>query len=174
MYSLNVAKIEKWLFLLEYQFKDLSFVDILKKEIDNKVGELDYKTNVRGRMTKFDAFVDNPILLKLLGECIHVTNVLSIKTSKITEAWGNILKKGEHVDSHTHDPAIISGVLYLTEGGPGTHFPEFNKTVEEKIGKMVFFSGMATHNVLPTKLNKDRYTLAFNFYEIKPWENQKK
>lgn len=171
MYTLNVAKIERWLYLLEYQFKDLNFVDILKKEIDNRVGKLDYKTNVQGRMTSFQEFVDHPILMNLLSECIHVSNVLNIKDSKLREAWGNIIKKGEGVTKHTHEPAIISGVLYLTEGGPGTCFPEFNKTVEEKIGKIVFFSGMASHYVDPSKLNKDRYTLAFNFQELKPWEN---
>jgi len=172
MYTLNLTKIERWLFLVEHQFKDLNFVDILKKEIDKKVGELDYKTNVRGKMTKFHEFINNPILLKLLGESIYVSNVLNVKDSRLGEAWGNILKKGENVIAHTHEPAIISGVLYLTEGGPGTNFPEFNKTVEEKIGKIVFFSGMASHQVLPTKLNKNRYTIAFNFYEMKPWEKK--
>lgn len=171
MYNLNVTKIERWLFLLEYQFKDLSFVDILKKEIDKKVGQFDFKTNVKGRMTSFQEFVNNQVLAKLLQEALPVSNVLSIKNSKLREAWGNILKKGGSVTEHTHEPAIISGVLYLTEGGPGTRFPEFNKTVEEKIGKIVFFSGMASHFVFPSKLNKDRYTIAFNFQEMKPWEN---
>ena len=170
MYKLEVAKIEQWLYLLEYQFKDLSFVDILKKEIDNNVGVLDYKTNVKGQMTKFDAFVNNELFTNLLRECLHVSNVLNIKNSRLTEAWGNILKKGGEVQAHRHNPAVISGILYLTEGGPGTHFSEFNKTVEEKIGKIVFFSGSTLHQVLPYTLNKNRYTLAFNLHEIKFWE----
>jgi hypothetical protein len=172
MYNLNITKIEKWYFLLEYQFKDLSFVDILKKEIDEKVGEFDFKTNVKGRMTKFEEFVNSPILKKLLEEATPVSNVLSIKDSKLIEAWGNILKEDGNVTEHTHGSATISGILYLTEGGPGTYFREFNKTVEEKIGKIVFFSGMAYHSVIPTRLNKDRYTISFNFQEIKPWDNK--
>jgi hypothetical protein len=116
MYTLEVAKIEQWLYLLEYQFKDLSFVNILKKEIENNVGELDYITNVKGQMTKFDAFVDNDVFLNLLKECLHVSNVLNIKNSRLTEAWGNILKKGGEVQAHRHNAAIISGILYLTEG----------------------------------------------------------
>ena len=138
MYKLEVAKVEQWLYLIEYQFKDLNFVNILKKEIDNNVGELDYKTNIKGQMTKFDAFVSNDLLLNLLRECLYFSNVLNINDSRLTEAWGNILKKGGEVKAHTHNPAVISGILYLTEGGPGTYFPEFNKTVEEKIGKIVF------------------------------------
>jgi hypothetical protein len=174
MYKLEVAKIEQWLFLLEYQFKNLDFVDILKKEIDNKVGILDYKTNVKGQMTKFDEFINNQIFNNLLKECLYFSNVLNIKDSRLTCAWGNILKKGGEVKLHKHNPAIISGVLYLTEGGPGTYFPEFNKTVEEKIGKIVFFSGSSIHQVLPYTLNKNRYTIAFNLNEIKPWENETK
>ena len=170
MYKLEVVKIEKWLYLLEYQFKDLSFVNILKKEIDNNVGALDYKTNVKGQMTKFDAFVNNELFTNILRECLHVSNVLNIKDSRLTEAWGNILKKGGEVQAHRHNPAVISGILYLTEDGPGTYFYEFNKTVEEKIGKIVFFSGSALHQVLPFKLNKNRYTLGFNLHEIKGWE----
>ena len=169
MYKLEVVKIEKWLYLLEYQFKNLSFVNILKKEIDNNVGALDYKTNVKGQMTKFDEFVNNEIFTNLLKECLYFSNVLNIKDSRLTEAWGNILKKGGEVQSHSHNPAIISGILYLTEDGPGTYFSEFNKTVEEKIGKIVFFSGQAMHQVLPFKLNKNRYTIGFNLHEIKGW-----
>lgn len=170
MYNLNITKIEKWLFLLEYQFKDLSFVNILKKEIDKKVGEFDFKTNVKGRMTKFEEFIYNPILIKLLEETTPFSHVLNIKDSRLVEAWGNILKKGGAVTEHTHGSASISGILYLTEGGPGTYFREFNKTVEEKIGKIVFFSGLAKHSVAPTILNEDRYTISFNFIETKDWE----
>ena len=68
---------------------------------------------------------------------IPVSNVLNIKDSRLVDAWGNILKKGGAVTEHTHGPAVISGILYLTEGGPGTYFREFNKTVEEKIGKKI-------------------------------------
>jgi hypothetical protein len=93
MYKLEVAKIEQWLFLLEYQFQNLDFVDVLKKEIDNKVGILDYKTNVKGKMTKFDEFIHNQIFNNLLKECLYFSNVLNIKDSKLTSAWGNILKR---------------------------------------------------------------------------------
>jgi hypothetical protein len=169
MYNLEIAKIEKWIYLLEYQFKDLNFIDVLKKEVDNKVGPLDYKTNVKGQMTKFDEFVNNEIFINLLKESLNFTAVLNVKELRLTDAWGNILKKGDEVNSHDHSPAVISGVLYLTEGGPGTFFYQFNKTVEEKIGKIVFFSGSAYHKVLPYTLNENRYTIAFNLNENRPW-----
>lgn len=169
MYNLEIAKIEQWIYLLEYQFKDLNFINILKKEIDNNVGELDYKTNVKGQMTKFNALVNNEIFINLLKESLSFSNVLNIRDLKLTDAWGNILKKGDVVQLHEHSPAVISGVLYLTEGGPGTFFSQFNKTVEEKIGKIVFFSGSAFHQVLPYTLDENRYTISFNLNENKPW-----
>jgi len=90
-FTLNVAKIENWGFILEYQFEDLGFVDILKKEIKNKVGSMDYKTNVKGEMTNFTEFVNNEILINILKECTTVTNVLSLPKSVLKDAWGNIL-----------------------------------------------------------------------------------
>jgi hypothetical protein len=172
-FILNVAKIETWGFLIEYQFKDLSFVEILKKEIKSKVGSMDYKTNVKGKMTNFNELVYNKILINLLRECIEVTHVLNLPKSYLKEAWGNILKKGDSVKSHTHRNYIISGIIYLTEKGPGTYFPQFNKTINEKIGKVVLFNGELIHNVPVYNGNKDRYTIAFNFEEMAPWNESK-
>jgi hypothetical protein len=172
-FTLNVTKIEKWVFLIEYQLKNLNFVDILKKEIKNKVGSMNYKTNVKGEMTDFTEFVNNEILINILRECMEVTNVLSLPKSVLKDAWGNILKKGDNVQQHTHHGYTISGVLYLTEKGPGTYFPEFNKTIDEKIGKVVLFSGDALHSVPVYRGDEDRYTIAFNFKEIPTWEENK-
>jgi len=172
-FTLNVGKIERWVFLIEYQLKNLNFVDFLKKEIKNKVGSMDYKTNVRGEMTAFNEFINNEILINILRECIEVTNVLNIPKSFLKDAWGNILKKGGSVHPHTHPKSTISGVLYLTENGPGTYFPDFNKTIDEKIGKVVLFGGNVLHSVPVYNGSKDRYTIAFNFQEIVPWQKEK-
>lgn len=168
-FKINIANVESLAFLIEYQFKNLSFVDILKKEIKNNVGKMDYKTNVKGRMTSFNHFSKNRIFSNLLKECIEITHVLNLPKSILTDAWGNILKKGDSVDAHAHYRCSISGVLYLTENGPGTYFPQFNKTIEEKIGKVLLFSGSLLHEVPVYNGNEDRYTIAFNFEEITPW-----
>lgn len=172
-FKLEVAKIENFGFIIEYQFENLNFVDILKKEIKNNVGSMDYKTNVKGKMTDFKQFVKNKIFNDLLKECIDVTYVLNIPKSNLVDAWGNILKKGDSVEEHSHYKCSLSGVLYLTENGPGTYFPQFNKTVDEKIGKVVLFNGNALHSVPVYKGNEDRYTIAFNFEEVAPWDETK-
>jgi hypothetical protein len=172
-FKLNIAKVESLGFLIEYQFKNLDFVDILKKEIKNSVGSMDYKTNVKGKMTNFSKFTKNKIFNNLLEECIEITHVLNLPKSILTDAWGNILKKGDSVEVHSHYKCSISGVLYLTEDGPGTYFPQFNKTIDEKIGKVLLFSGNLLHGVPIYNGNEDRYTIAFNFEEMTPWNDIK-
>ena len=172
-FTLNVAKIENWGFILEYQFENLNFVNNLKKEIKNRVGSMDYKTNVKGKMTDFKEFVNNKIIHSLLKECVEATYVLNLPKADLKEAWGNILKTGDSVDIHSHRNSIISGILYLTEEGPGTYFPQFNKTIDEKIGKVVLFNGNLLHSVPVYKGSEDRYTIAFNFEEVAPWDETK-
>jgi len=172
-YILNVGKIESLGFLIEYQFKNLNFVDSLKKEIKNNVGSMDYKTNVKGKMTNFTAFNKNKIFSDLLKECVEVTYILNLPKSILKDSWGNILKKGDSVDLHSHYRSTISGILYLTENGPGTYFPQLNKKINEKIGKVVLFNGNLLHSVPVYKGNEDRYTIAFNFEEIINWNETK-
>ena len=172
-YTLSLGKIENLGFLIEYQFKNLNFVNFLKKQIKNNVGLMDYKTNVKGKMTNFTTFNKNKIFNNLLRECIEVTHILNLPKSILKDSWGNILKKGDCVDLHSHYRSTIAGILYLTEGGPGTYFPQLNKNIDEKIGKIVLFSGNLLHSVPIYKGNKDRYTIAFNFEEIINWNETK-
>lgn len=169
MYNLQVKKIERHIFLAEYQFKDLSFVEYFKNLIDKNIGTYDYQTNVVGKMTSFKSFVEDKELHKLLNEASEFLKISHFQPTYLDEAWGNILGKGEKVKYHTHWTMVYCGILYLTEGGPGTHFPQFDYTVEEKVGKMVFFSGEAYHGVKETNKNQKRYTLAFNFAEKVTW-----
>jgi len=171
MYNLQIKKIEKHIFLAEYQFKDLSFVEYFKDLIDKNVGAYDYQTNVGGKMTEFEAFKEDKKLHELLEESAEFLKISHFRPTYLQEAWGNILNKGGDVKYHTHWSKVYSGVIYLTEGGPGTHFPQFNYTVKEKIGKIVFFSGEAYHGVKTTTNNKKRYTLSFNFDENVSWSS---
>jgi hypothetical protein len=77
-------------------------------------------------------------------------------------AWGNILQNNDEVKLHSHQPALLSGILYLTENGPGTNFPDFNMVLKEKIGKIVFFNSEINHFVQKTNLIEKRYTISFN------------
>jgi hypothetical protein len=157
MYNIISTSIEKKLHLIEYQLDDLSFVNDFKTLIDNNISNWSYKTNVNGKMTNIDFFCKN---------CNEHIKYFTQNTIALIEAWGNILEGDEEVIPHIHYGSKVCGILYLTEGGPGTYFEQFNKTVEEKIGKIVFFSPEAKHGVVKSNLNNKRYTLAFNFYDF--------
>jgi hypothetical protein len=166
MYNVTSISIEKKLHIIEHQLDDLSFVDNFKTLIDNNISDWSYKTNVKGKMTNIDFFCKNDILRNIFTKCNEHLKYFSKNTIGLIEAWGNILEGDEEVIPHIHYGSKVCGILYLTEGGPGTYFEQFNKTVEEKIGKIVFFSPEAKHGVVKSNLNNKRYTLAFNFYDF--------
>jgi hypothetical protein len=174
MYNVSLATIQKKLYLIEHQLNDLSFIEDFKTLIDNNVSNLSYKTNVKGKMTAWSLFCDNKVFINIIKNCSEILGFFENKGLACNSAWGNILKGEDEVIMHNHPEAIVSGIIYLTENGPGTYFPQFNKTIEEKIGKIVFFSPEAMHSVTKSKLNEKRYTLAFNFVEHHSWDGNNK
>ena len=165
MYNVEFASVEKKIFLVEHQLTDLSFVEDFKNLIDFKVSNLSYKTNVIGKMTEWDTFINNENFKKIITSNQDILKFF-IKNENLycNNAWGNKLENNDEVMLHNHRNSTIGGIIYLTEEGPGTYFPEFNKTVKEKIGKIVFFDALAFHSVPKSNLNKARYTVAFNLY----------
>lgn len=173
MYTITSTLVQKEMHIIEHQLNDLSFVEDFKTLIYNNISDWSYKTNVKGKMTNLDFFCKNKVLRDILTKCNEPIQYISKNTVGLTEAWGNILEGDEEVISHNHYGAKVCGILYLTEGGSGTYFEQFNKTVKEKIGKIVFFSPEAIHCVLKNNLKNKRYTLAFNFYQCFSLEMQK-
>lgn len=165
-YTVTTQSIKKDLFIIEYQIKDLSFINNFKSLIDKNVGALSYRTNVKGKMTHWDFFKSVPQFNEILLNMGEIFSAFPFKALTLVQAWGNILEKGDQVVIHNHRYNHISAILYLTEKGPGTYFPQFNKTVFEKIGKFVFFSGEANHSVAKSNVKQKRYTIACNFNEI--------
>ena len=168
MYTVDFATLEKKIFLIEYQLNDLSFVEDFKNLIDNNISELSYKTNVKGKMTQWNTFVNNKDFQKIILNSADIIKYFVADGAYCDNAWGNKLENDDEVISHHHvgSDTTMSGILYLTEDGPGTYFKDFNKTIKEKIGKLVFFSPEAYHGVSKSNLNKTRYTLSFNFKKL--------
>jgi hypothetical protein len=127
-------------------------------------GNKSYTTHVKSEMTSFIYFLEDPIFNKFLKNIknsfdFHIRNV----PIKIYEAWGNKVKPGEHINTHNHTGVELSGVLYLSNGGEETFFPEYNLKIKPEIGKFIIFEPMLSHGV-PTNISQDiRYTIAFNF-----------
>tara|TARA_R100000306_G_C4357151_1_gene133346 strand:+ start:143 stop:679 length:537 start_codon:yes stop_codon:yes gene_type:complete len=163
-FDLHIKPIIKDSFILTSKIKDPSLMERLICDITMGVKEKDnsYKTNVLGKMTSFKYFNKNKNFLELI-ELMKPYLKKVIKTDiALKDSWGNILDKNDYVKMHNHEPAAVSGILYLSEGVP-THFPLYNKHIEAEVGKLVLFDPLLDHSVPKNKSSKRRYSLSFNF-----------
>ena len=139
---------------------------------NNKNEELSYKTHVKGYFTGFKSLNENTdfhLFLKLIQPQIQI---IYQENFEIVDAWGNICKKNEEVTEHNHrSVSAFCGILYLSEGGPGTYFKEHDLLIKEEIGKFVLFHPVLFHSVPKINQEIERITLAFNMSGIKEWEN---
>jgi hypothetical protein len=175
-YELKVKDISLETYLLIGEINDQNIISKLIDDVEkNKDENLSYKTHVKGHFTGFESLILNNNFhdfLKLIQPYIYA---VYNKNFIIKNAWGNIITKGEEVTEHNHrDVSAFCGILYLTEGGPGTYFKEYDLTIEEKIGRYVLFHPMLSHSVKKIEDNIKRITIAFNMANISPWDEQSK
>ena len=145
-----------------YKIDDITYIENLKKEVKKNVNSnFSYKTNVKGKMTDWSYFSNKNNIFKKVEDLLF--------EYKIYQAWGTILNKGDYVVEHDHTCTNltnfyinISGVIYLTDVGPGTYFKEFNKTIKPEIGKIIVFNSEYRHAVEKYDKNEDRITIGFN------------
>ena len=168
-------KIEYPSWILIGQCENMETIENLKKEVLTKVktSKLNYKTNVQGLFTGFNTLVGNIDFHNFWNE---IQTEIKIATQEIPfslhDAWGNVLKKNEFVESHSHKGINgFSGILYLTENGPGTYFSQYDKTIEEKIGRFVLFEPFLQHEVKKVENEIERVSIAFNCRYLNKWES---
>ncbi len=125
-----------------YYIEDDEYIELLKNDIFegvNKQDNLNYKSNVKAKMTSYYYFVsEKPKSLNKLKSFLNNYN--------ITESWGNIYSKGDYTLPHKHDSYAdwtsgkydISGVLYLSDSKTGTYFDELNIEIKAEKGKVVY------------------------------------
>ena len=175
-YDLKVRDITSEVYLLIGEINDQNIISKLIDDVEqNKNDKLSYLTHVKGHFTGFESLILNNNFhdfLKLIQPCIWAVYKHNFI---IKEAWGNIITKGEEVTEHSHRTiSAFCGILYLTEGGPGTYFKEYDLTIEEKIGRYVLFHPMLKHSVRKIEDNIKRITIAFNMENINPWNEPSK
>jgi hypothetical protein len=146
-----------------------NLINLVKEKKDN---ELSYKTHVKGHFTGFNSLNNNTHFVNFL-KLIQPTIYLIYKNDFIiSEAWGNMIKKGEEVTEHDHGDMAFCGILYLSDGGPGTYFRDHNLTINEEKGKFVLFHSSLLHSVQKINQEIERITIAFNMRSIKPWDTK--
>ena len=99
----------------------------------------------------------------------------SVYDLKLTDSWGSIYKEGDYTISHTHDPAYLSFVYYLTDS-PNTPliFPRNNLSLLPKVNDLIIFPGNLFHEV-PQHKGKDRVIIAGNataYIKIPSWTDK--
>ena len=171
--EVKIKSLEVDHFILTGEIKDYDLINRLKEKIKEKVktSNLNYKTNVKGLFTGFKAFVEDEDFHKFVQSIKKEIITICKKNFYITDAWGNIYFKDGEAIIHNHDGNdSFCGIMYLTEGGPGTYFPQFNMNVNEKIGKFVLFHQLLDHEVKKIDKDIERITIAFNTNLVKDWD----
>jgi hypothetical protein len=157
----------------DYQLIDNLIVDIKKAVEIDPHKEL---TNVIGQHTQFNALTENPNFInfiKLIKKQIFY--FYRKKEFRMKEVWGNIYSNNDHYTKmHCHgESSAFCGILYCTDGpGPGTYFNDYDLTIEEKKGRFVLFHPMLFHEVKKFDYKKERITIAWNFFQSKPWQDK--
>ena len=142
-------------------------VENLKNEIRNNLTEeLEDATYVRGKMTPWNYFIDNPLITKFVNHCINTHQLTNPELFRyfyqkqiIQNLWGIELGKGDRVDQHHH--TTFHGLFYLTEGNPLV-LPQLQMEITPKPGDYYFFPPGIEHYVEEVKDDNKRYTIVFN------------
>jgi hypothetical protein len=171
--NLQLKDITRETFLLTGEINDNKIINNLIHFVkNNKDKELYHKTNVKGHFTGFTSLIHNEDFHSFLKLIKPPIQVIYKNNFIISEAWGNVCEFNDEVIEHDHrGTSAFCGILYLTEGGSGTFFKDFNITIEEKIGRYVLFHPFLLHSVEKNTTNFERITIAFNMNQVKPWDN---
>jgi len=171
-FDLKVRNIEIETFLLIGEIKNEIILTNLKNFIKNNIdNSWNSKTHVKGDFTGFSKLMETPYFLDFMG-CIK-KEIKRIYPGNffVKDAWGNVCTLNGQVTEHNHNGInAFCGILYLTEGGPGTYFKEYDLNIDEKIGRFILFHPYLLHSVNKIDKNIERITMAFNMQQIANWE----
>jgi hypothetical protein len=169
-------KIELDTFILINEINDFELIDklILNVREGIKTSKISRQTNVKGEHTDFNYLIANPNFHKFLKIIQPSIYKIYKQNFIIKDVWGNIYNNNDYANPHTHEDSAFCGILYCTDKpGPGTYFNQYDLNIEEKKGKFVLFHPMLYHEVKPYIYNKERITIAWNFNEVHPWDDNK-
>lgn len=164
-YNLKKLKIQKEVFILTGKIKNEPLLKKLKQFILDK-SHIKFKegSNVHSSRTDFKALINNDEFFGFLKEAKDIISFAWDKDFVVFDAWGCVYRESsDYCKKHNHlGTTAFSGILYLSDHGPGTYFNELNLTIKEEFGKFVIFDPMLYHEVPYYNYKKERVVAAFN------------
>lgn len=140
------------------------FINKIDNSLDN---ECSYSTNVKGGMTDWKLFNEDPKFHEIILESQKILKVY--KKIKILDSWGIKIENGGVTEVHNHEPAWGSGIFYLTDSDTPLFFPDLEIDIEIKKGTFLIWSGILNHGTARVK-DKTKYAIAFNLEPVKAWD----
>jgi len=173
-FELKVKELPVETFLLIGKINNLQLINNLINFVkNNKDEKLSYQTKVKAHFTGFKSLIQNTDFINFLTIIQPTIKIIYNRNFIIEDAWGNLCKKNEEVIEHNHESiTAFCGILYLTEGGPGTYFKGYDLNIEEEIGKYVLFHPLLLHSVKKIENDIERITVAFNMNKLKSWDDK--
>ena len=154
-----------------YEYIVGCYTQSLINKIDQVLKEtnLNYVTNVKGKMTNWEAFTQDPNFLKAIDEGIpKLMESLKLRPMQLAEAWGLRHDRGDFTQEHCHTPFPVSGILYLSDKNTPLVFPELRLEVVPEKNSMVLFSGHLKHSAPINRSDQSKYAIAFNLSHPEP------
>ena len=152
-----------------YPYPDIihNFILDIKNNIDDKLKNY---TNIKGGMTSWYHFIDNPKFVDFITYLINKYQISHpnifehfLEKYTIANAWGNEIKKGDSLNYHTHN--CLHGILYLTKGCD-LIVPELNLKITPEPGDYYIFPPEILHGFDEYTGEHNRYSLIFNIEQI--------
>ena len=144
------------------------FINAMEKGFIEK-NNMNYKTNVIGKMTRWNFFNNDPKLFKILQKISnYLDSNYELKRYYLHDAWGLRTDPGEKTDLHQH-LCLWSGIIYLNKCNQPLKFPEINQTLIPEKGNFAIFSPWLQHGCGINEDSVPKYGISFNFREIKPY-----
>jgi len=140
------------------------FINKINKVTPTK-DNLNYKTNIIGKMTNWTYFTKDEEFKKLfiqLRDYVDLNGIFSNRYYKLKDAWGYVIDKKEYTKFHDHVPNVWSGAVYLNDHSQVLDFPQIDISVKPKKGRFILFSSFLNHGCKINNTNKLKYGLSFN------------
>ena len=147
------------------------FISKIEESINSKENN-NHKTNVKGKMTPWNFFVNDQNFHNILDKGTEqILKFTKLRRSYLRSAWGIKIEKGGETIFHDHSECEFSGILYLNDTELPIHFPQLNISIVPKTGTFLLFSAILIHGTSVNKSEQPKYAIPFNFNEVKNWND---